>query len=98
MRANEIENNAELQQVLWACHEYWQSESLPPHERTICYSWVVRLYEDRFGARFHQSKLRQLASLGFLQQDDTSRGGSRRYYKVVDPNGVANLLKKWGLI
>ena len=98
MRVNEIESNVELQQVLWACYKYWQGESLPPHERVICYSWVVRLYEDKFGTGFHQSKLRRLASLGFLQQDDTSRGGNRRYYKIVDPNKVASLLKKWKLI
>jgi hypothetical protein len=98
MRANEIENDLELQRVLWACYRYWQGEALPPHERVICYSWVVRLYEDRFDAGFHQSKLRRLAGLGFLQQDDTSRGGNRRYYMIVDPNRVASLLKKWKLI
>ena len=98
MRVNEIESNVELQQVLWACYKYWEGESLPPHERIIYYSWVVRPYEERFGTEFHQSKLRRLASLGFLQQDDTSRGGNRRYYKIADPNGVASLLKKWKLI
>ena len=97
MRANEIENDLELQRVLWACHKYWQSESLPPHERAICYSWVLRLYEDRFATKFHQSRLRRLTKLGFLEQDDTSRGGHRRYYKITDPNRVDNLLRKWDL-
>lgn len=98
MTVNEIEKAPELQQVLWACYKYWQSESLPPDERAICYSWVVRLYQDRFGVRFHQYKLRRLTELGFLKEDDTSRGGHRRYYKILDPNRVADLLVKWSLI
>lgn len=97
MRVDEIESNVELQQVLWACYKYWQSESLPPHERVICYSWVVKLYEGKFGTNFHQSKLRRLSRLGFLQPSDVSRGGNRRYYKIVDPDKVARLLEKWRL-
>jgi len=95
MRVDELEKDSELQQVLWACYEYWQSETSRPHEKTICYSWVVRVYEDRFGTKFHHSKLRHLAKLGFLKEDDTSRGGHRRYYKIVEPDRVANLLRKW---
>ena len=97
MRVNEIENDLELQRVLWACYTYWQGEALPPHERTICYSWVRRLYEDRFGAKFHQSKLGRLAKLGFLKKGDTARSGNRRYYKIADPNRVDDLLRKWNL-
>jgi hypothetical protein len=95
MTANEIENNPELQRVLWACYKYWQGESLPPDERAICYSWVVRTYEERFGTRFHHSRLRDLAKLGFLNQDDDSRSGHRRYYKIVEPNLVNDLLNRW---
>ncbi len=90
MRADEFEKDLELQQVLWACYEYWQGETLPPRERVICYSWVVRVYEDRFGTKFHHSKLRHLAKLGFLKEDSTSRGGQRRYYKIVEPDHVEN--------
>ena len=97
MRVNEIENDLELQQVLWACYKYWQGESLPPDERIICYSWVRRLYEDRFGTKFHQSKLGRLAKLGFLEKGDTARSGNRRYYKIADPNRVDDLLRKWNL-
>jgi len=97
MRVEEIENNPELQRVLWACYKYWQGESLPPRERVICYGWILRLYEDKFGVRFHQSRLGQLAKLGFLEQADTSRGGRRRYYKIVDPDRVDALLRKWNL-
>ena len=97
MRADEIEDYPELQRVFWACYKYWQGESLPPGERIICYSWVLHLYEDKFGTKFHQSRLRQLAKFGFLKQDHTSRSGRRRYYKIVDPDRVDVLLRKWNL-
>ncbi len=97
MKVDELEKDSELQQVFWACYEYWQGEALPPRERVICYSWVVGVYEDRFGTKFHHSRLRNLAKLGFLKEDDTSRGGRRRYYKIVEPNHVADLLRKWNL-
>jgi len=32
-----------------------------------------------------------------LSQDDTSRGGHRRYYKIVDPDRAGDLLRKWSL-
>jgi hypothetical protein len=95
MEANEIEDDVELQRVLWACYKYWHDESLPPYERIICYNWVLGPYENRFGTKFHQSGLRRLTKLGFLKQDHASRGGHRRYYKIVDPNRVADLLRKW---
>ncbi|HXF85377.1 MAG TPA: hypothetical protein VNK49_08310 [Anaerolineales bacterium] len=98
MEVNRIENDPELQKVLWACYEYWQREILPPENRAICYSWVVRLYQDRFGARFHQSKLRHLAKLGFLQEDDTARDRQRRYYKLKEPDRLAELLQRWNLL
>jgi hypothetical protein len=98
MKANEIENAPELQQVRWACYQYWQGEELlPPHKRVIWYKWVLGPYKDRFGTKFHQSKLRLLAKLGFLKQDDALRSGHRRYYKIVDPNRVDDLLRKWDL-
>jgi len=97
MRSKGIENEPELQRILWACYNYWQSESsLPSSERVICYSWVLRPYKDRFGVKFHQSKLRRLTELGFLSPVDVSRGGRRCYYKIGDPDQVDNLLKKWG--
>ena len=96
MSVNEIENDLELQRVLWACYEYWKNEPLPVSKRAICYSWIVKRYEKRFGTRFHQSRLRRLAELGFLvPEDDPSRGGHRRYYKISDPNRVYELLRKW---
>jgi len=97
MGANDIEVDLELQRILWACLQYWHGESLPPHDRIICYKWVLGTYENRFGTEFHQSGLRRLTKLGFLKQDDTSRGGHRRYYKIVDPDRVAGLLSNWNL-
>jgi hypothetical protein len=96
---SEVENDLELKRVLWACYEYWQGEeSSLPHERSVCYKWVLRVYEDRFGGRFHQSKLRRLATLGFLERDDASRREHRRYYRITDPDRVEALLSKWDLI
>lgn len=97
MSANAIETGRELQQVLWACYQYWAAEITPPHERTVCYSWVIRPYEKKFGTRFHQSRLQCLAEIGFLKQEDTSRSGNRRYYTVACPYQVNELLKKWGM-
>ena len=97
MKIEMLEKDLELQKVLWACYEYWCTETLPPNERDICYSWVVGVYEDRFGTKFYQSKLQRLVKLGFLEKGDTSRGGNRRYYKIVEPERVAGLLKKWDL-
>ncbi len=97
MKVAGIEGDPELQRVLWACYSYWQREPLPPENRSICYSWVVGPFTARFGAGFHQSRLERLARLGFLEKDDTSRGGARRYYKLSDPARVVALLKAWGL-
>ena len=97
MEVNEIEEDLELQRILWACYKYWQSESSPTEERGICYKWVLGTYEDRFHTKFHQYRLRRLAKLGFLKQDDTSRAGNRRYYKIIDPDRVSELLRKWNL-
>jgi hypothetical protein len=98
MKTDEIENEPELQQVLLACYKYWQDESLPANERVICYNWIVGLYSEKFGAKFHPSRLRHLIKLGFLKENDTSRGGHRRYYEIINPDQVHELLMKWGLI
>ena len=95
MNAQTIMLDPELQRVLWACYEYWKTEPLPPEDRLICYKWVATLYTRHFGRGFHQSCLRRLAELGFLAQEDTSRGGHRRYYRLVDPSRVAQLLREW---
>lgn len=93
-----IMRDTELQRILWACFDYWSRESSPPDQRGICYSWVTGPYEDRFAATFHQSRLRELARLGFLISDDTSRGGNRRYYRLNQPERIAEMLGRLGLL
>lgn len=92
-----VEPEPELQRVLWACYDYWRTEPLPPEQRVICFNWVIDRYHDRFGMDFHQSKLYWLTKFGFLKQDHTARAGNRRYYKLVDIERTADLLKQWNL-
>lgn len=91
----DINRDSELQRVLLACFEYWQTEPLPVEKRVICYSWVVGTYKKMFGSEFHPSKLYQLTKLGFLMQDDSARGGNRRYYKIVNPTLVESIANQW---
>jgi len=98
MTTGDMEIDRELQHVLWACYEYSQREPFPPEPRSVCYTWVRRAYEKRFGCRFHQSKLSRLAKLGFLELEETARAGHRRYYQLVDANQVRGLLEEWGLL
>ena len=98
MGTEEVEVSPELQQVLWACYVYWQGEPSPPDKRTIYYGWIAGPYEQKFGATFHQTRLRQLVNLGFLERVDVAGVRYRRYYKMVDPDRVAGLLREWDLI
>ena len=97
MSIDAIEGDHELQQILWACYEYWKGMTESPSERVICYKWVQRVYEKKFAATFHQSKLQRLAYLEFLSKADTSQGGNRRYYSIASPEELAKLLQKWSL-
>ncbi len=79
---NEAPNYPELQRVLMACLDYGNP--------VICFSWVARRYKAMFGGTFHQSKLARLEQLGVLAQDgETSRGGRRRYYRIINPAALA---------
>jgi hypothetical protein len=90
---SEIISDLELQRILIACLDYCSAESCAPTRSVICYSWVARCYETRFGGTFHQSRLAELERLGVLAKDgETSRCGDRRYYRVLDPAGLARLL------
>ncbi len=97
-QSGDIQGDVELQRVLCACFWYWESQQLAAEQRVVCYSWVRKVHQARFGVGFHQSKLRKLAALGFLARDETTRRGSRRYYRIVGPDRVAALLKHWQLL
>jgi hypothetical protein len=76
----------DLLRVLWAVYDHWRRSDLPPAERVVCYTWVVQAHESKFGEPFHQSKLHNLAKLGFLKQEWSSN--DRRYYSIPDPGRV----------
>ncbi len=87
--ANEALNDPELQRILLACLDYGTTQRTP--HPVICYSWVARCYEARFGGTFHQSRLQELARLGVLSEDgDTSRGEGRRYYPIIATPELVN--------
>jgi DNA-binding PadR family transcriptional regulator len=44
---------------------------------------VQRIYQREFRQALHNGHLRQLATLGLLERADTSRQGSRRYYRLT---------------
>ena len=84
--SNEALNDPEMQRILLACLDCGQP--------VVCYSSVARRYEARFGGTFHPSRLQQLERLGVLAKDgDTSRGGGRRYYRIIAPTEPMNI--KW---
>lgn len=84
--SDELPINYELQKVALACLDYGHP--------IVCFSWVSRCYKARFGGTFHQSRLAELERLHVLAKDgDTSRGGKRRYYRILDPPALAQLLR-----
>ncbi len=60
--------DTELCHVLWACHHYWQGESRPLDQRSICYRWVRKPYEERFSESFHQSRAGPLGEAWVLSK------------------------------
>ena len=87
-----IMDDVNLQRLALACYDYWRAEALPVAERVICFKWVERVHRAKYESTFAPQQLARLARLGVLTPDDTSRGGSRRYYKLTDPDGLATLL------
>jgi hypothetical protein len=49
----------------------------------FCGEWIRHRCEQK-NIPFHQGWLRKLATLGLLERLNTSRGGSRRYYRIND--------------
>jgi hypothetical protein len=97
MTLRDIENDIALQRVLWAAFNYWNNEELPAGERAICYNWVLGPHKERFHTTFHHSRLLQLEKLGLLQKAELSRGGGRRYYRIIDAKRIESLLRAWRL-
>lgn len=58
---------------------------------TFCGEWIRNQCEQQ-GTAFHQGWLRRLANLGLLERLDSSRGGSRRYYRIKDAALVQEVL------
>ena len=97
MSIEEIVNEKELTQILWACYEYWDNESDPVEKRVVCYDWVVKEFKSRFDRGFHESELIKLADYGILSAVDKSRGGNRVYYTLNNPSEIREKLLIWGL-
>ena len=83
-----------LKKVLWACNKYWYSLNIAQSEKLICYSWIKNTYQKKFNESFHHSALRKLTQLGFLKKVDTSRGGRRCYYKIINPQKPSSILNQ----
>jgi hypothetical protein len=58
---------------------------------TFCGEWIRNQCE-RQGIAFHQGWLRRLANLDLLERLDSSRGGSRRYYRIKDAALIREVL------
>src|SRR5438093_13758786 len=97
MNIKEVENDPELRQVLWACYDHWKNDANPPDKRRIWSGYIMDSYRNRFGSEFHQTKLYWVTKHGSLTQAESVRGGARRYYKMIDPDKILNLLQKCGL-
>jgi len=81
----------DLKNVLAAYYEYWSNIDQPTDQRQVCFSWIEPIHRRMFGDTFHNTKLQRLVDLGILTLGDTARGGSRRYYRLADPQAVHDL-------
>jgi hypothetical protein len=97
MSIEEIVNEKELKQVLWACYNYWDNESKPVEERIIAYAGVVKEYKNRYDKTFNQSELKRLADYGIISVVDKPRGGNQVYYALNNPSEIKGKLLIWGL-
>jgi hypothetical protein len=55
-------------------------------------TWVLQRAKERGITWF--PNLRLLVSYGILKHEDTTRGGRRAYYTMIDPKGVEMALKE----
>lgn len=70
-----------------------------------CYEFSVRIGNHFAGSWIIQRveagwfpNLKPLVTRGILEKGDSSRGGHRRYYKLVDPEGTGRALRQLGLV
>ena len=54
-------------------------------------SWIV----DRLGGAWVPN-LKRLVTLGLLEREELTRGGRRRYYRLIDPEGASRALRELG--
>ena len=97
MSLEEIANEKELKQVLWACYNYWDNVSKPVDERAFSYAGIVKEYKNRYDKEFDQSELRKLADFGIISVVGKARGGNREQYSLNNPSEVKGKLLIWGL-
>ena len=76
-----IELTEELRDVLSECHAFLKS--VDSTTQRVCFEWISRSFRHRHGRDIHPERLAQLARLGFLEKENATRGGARRYYRVV---------------
>lgn len=66
------------------------SDELDEWSETFADAWVTRHVDTWF------SGLSTLAKYGILEKRRSARGGSRRYYTILDPEGVREALIELG--
>jgi hypothetical protein len=86
MTMTQFPEKLEHRQALCSCVEFWKTSDTPIEQRAFCFEWIERLHFERFGERLHQAHLRALEQRGWLTKLDSSRGGSRRYYRLTNPD------------
>ncbi len=74
-------------------HPEWLPAVVACYNRTgeFAGKWILR----QIG--WQPNSLRPLASRGILERVDTSRGGHRAYYRMVDWEGVGRALQEEGM-
>jgi hypothetical protein len=98
MSIQEIVNEKELKQVLWACYNYWDNESKPVDKRIICYKWILKEFKNRYDKEFDESEIIKLVNHGILSVVEKTRGDKQVYYKLNNPSEVREKLMIWGIL
>ncbi len=62
-------------------------------ENDFAGAWVLNRLKEQETIEWFPN-LRSLVSYGILKKEDTTRGGKRAYYSMIDPDGVEKALLK----